>query len=88
MVSSAKAHKPVSTLPIRYPLPFTRLGLRLSAYPNAEVVWCQEEPENMGAWHFIDRRIERALSNIDVKAKRPRYIGRDLSNGFIVSHAN
>jgi 2-oxoglutarate dehydrogenase E1 component len=62
-----------------YPLPFTRLGLRLSAYPNAEVVWCQEEPENMGAWHFIDRRIERALSNIDVKAKRPRYIGRPES---------
>jgi len=62
-----------------YPLPFTRLGVRLSAYPNAEVVWCQEEPENMGAWHFIDRRIERALSNIDVKAKRPVYIGRPES---------
>ncbi|MBS0526970.1 MAG: 2-oxoglutarate dehydrogenase E1 component [Proteobacteria bacterium] len=62
-----------------YPLPFTRLGARLSAYPNAQVVWCQEEPENMGAWHFIDRRIERALSNIDVKAKRPVYIGRPES---------
>ncbi|MBN9086666.1 MAG: 2-oxoglutarate dehydrogenase E1 component [Reyranella sp.] len=62
-----------------YPLPFTRLGVRLSAYPNAEVVWCQEEPENMGAWHFIDRRIERALSNIDVKAKRAVYIGRPES---------
>ncbi len=59
-----------------YPFPFTRLGVRLSQYPNAEVVWCQEEPENMGAWHFVDRRIERALSGLDNKAKRPIYIGR------------
>ena len=59
-----------------YPFPFSRLGVRLSHYPNAEVVWCQEEPENMGAWHFIDRRIERALSSANVKAKRPVYIGR------------
>ncbi len=51
-----------------YPFPFTRLGVRLAQYPNAEVVWCQEEPENMGAWHFVDRRIERALAGINVKA--------------------
>jgi 2-oxoglutarate dehydrogenase E1 component len=59
-----------------YPFPFTRLGVRLAQYPNAEVVWCQEEPENMGAWHFVDRRIERALASIDVRAKRPLYVGR------------
>ena len=59
-----------------YPFPFTRLGVRLAQYPNAEVVWCQEEPENMGAWHFVDRRIERALASIDTKAKRPAYVGR------------
>jgi 2-oxoglutarate dehydrogenase E1 component len=59
-----------------YPFPFARLGVRLSQYPNAEVVWCQEEPENMGAWHFVDRRIERALHGLNVKATRPVYIGR------------
>jgi 2-oxoglutarate dehydrogenase E1 component len=59
-----------------YPFPFSRLGVRLSQYPNAEVVWCQEEPENMGAWHFADRRIERALAGLNVKATRPVYIGR------------
>jgi 2-oxoglutarate dehydrogenase E1 component len=59
-----------------YPFPIARLGARLSQYPNAEVVWCQEEPENMGAWHFVDRRIDRALGGIDVKAKRPNYVGR------------
>jgi len=59
-----------------YPFPFTRLGVRLAQYPNAEIVWCQEEPENMGAWHFVDRRVERALAGIDVKARRPAYVGR------------
>ena len=59
-----------------YPFPFTRLGVRLAQYPNADIVWCQEEPENMGAWHFVDRRIERALANIEAKAKRPLYVGR------------
>jgi 2-oxoglutarate dehydrogenase E1 component len=62
-----------------YPFPMNRLGMRLSQYPNAEVVWCQEEPENMGAWRFVDRRIDRALSAIDVKAKRPVYVGRPES---------
>jgi 2-oxoglutarate dehydrogenase E1 component len=62
-----------------YPFPISRVGMRLSQYPNAEVVWCQEEPENMGAWHFVDRRIDKALSAINVKAKRPVYVGRPES---------
>jgi 2-oxoglutarate dehydrogenase E1 component len=62
-----------------YPFPINRLGMRLSQYPNAEVVWCQEEPENMGAWQFVDRRIDKALGAISVKAKRPIYIGRPES---------
>ncbi len=62
-----------------YPFPISRLAVRLSQYPNAEVVWCQEEPQNMGAWHFVDRRIDRALGMIDVKAKRPTYVGRPES---------
>ncbi len=60
-----------------YPFPFTLLGKELHKYPNvAEVVWCQEEPENMGYWFFVDRRIETVLSRLDVPAKRPRYAGR------------
>jgi 2-oxoglutarate dehydrogenase E1 component len=62
-----------------YPFPINRLGVRLSQYPNAEVVWCQEEPENMGGWHFVDRRIDRALASIDVRSRRPVYIGRPES---------
>jgi 2-oxoglutarate dehydrogenase E1 component len=59
-----------------YPFPFSSLGAELARYPAAEVVWCQEEPENMGAWSFVDRRIERALSGLNMKATRAIYIGR------------
>jgi 2-oxoglutarate dehydrogenase E1 component len=62
-----------------YPFPISRLAHRLAEYPHAEVVWCQEEPENMGGWHFADRRIERSLGTIDIRAKRPVYIGRPES---------
>ena len=59
-----------------YPFPFNTLAKELGPYKNAEFVWCQEEPENMGAWHFVDRKIERVLSGLAVKGKRARYIGR------------
>jgi 2-oxoglutarate dehydrogenase E1 component len=59
-----------------YPFPREALGVELQKYPNADVVWCQEEPENMGAWHHVDRRIESLLGELDHKARRPRYAGR------------
>ena len=62
-----------------YPFPYTSLKEELKKYKNAEVVWCQEEPENMGAWQFVDRRIEETLTELKVKSKRPYYIGRKES---------
>jgi len=59
-----------------YPWPKETIAKELAKYKNAEVVWCQEEPANMGYWTFVDRRIEYALEDIDVKAKRPIYAGR------------
>ena len=59
-----------------YPFPRLSLGRVLAQYPNADIVWCQEEPENMGAWTFVDRRIEKVLREIDHKAPRPSYAGR------------
>ncbi|HZF75273.1 MAG TPA: 2-oxoglutarate dehydrogenase E1 component [Acetobacteraceae bacterium] len=59
-----------------YPFPRISLGKALAPYRNAEVVWCQEEPENMGAWNFVDRKIEAVLRELDIKAKRPDYVGR------------
>jgi 2-oxoglutarate dehydrogenase E1 component len=60
-----------------YPFPAMALRTALTQYRNAEVVWCQEEPENQGAWTFVDRRLERVLVAIDAASKRPRYVGRD-----------
>jgi 2-oxoglutarate dehydrogenase E1 component len=60
-----------------YPFPHKFLGLELARYAKAtEIVWCQEEPQNMGAWHFLDRRIEQTLATIKHRASRPTYVGR------------
>jgi len=59
-----------------YPFPDEPLAAELAKYPNADVVWCQEEPANMGAWFFVDRRIEGVLAELEHKAGRPRYVGR------------
>jgi 2-oxoglutarate dehydrogenase E1 component len=58
------------------PFPFNALAKVLQRYRNAEIVWCQEEPQNMGAWTFVDRRVEQVLSELDIAAKRPRFAGR------------
>jgi 2-oxoglutarate dehydrogenase E1 component len=59
-----------------YPFPFGALAAVVQRYRNAEIVWCQEEPQNMGAWNFVDRRIEQVLAGLDVAAKRARFAGR------------
>jgi 2-oxoglutarate dehydrogenase E1 component len=59
-----------------YPFPFDTLGKVFQRYRNAEIVWCQEEPRNMGAWNFVDGQIEQVLGGLDVAAKRPRFAGR------------
>jgi 2-oxoglutarate dehydrogenase E1 component len=60
-----------------YPFPIRSLTAALAPYRNAEVVWCQEEPENMGGWQFVDRRLEKVLAGMDIVAKRPSYVGRE-----------
>ncbi len=59
-----------------YPWPKESLAREFVKYKNAELVWCQEEPANMGSWTFVDRRLEYALDGIDIKAKRPVFAGR------------
>ncbi len=60
-----------------YPFPDESLEEELAQYPNAEIIWCQEEHQNMGGWYFVDRRLEAVLSAIKHKQSRPVYIGRD-----------
>ena len=59
-----------------YPFPVISLPKALAPYKNAEVVWCQEEPKNNGAWYHVDRRIEEVLEPLGIAAKRPRLISR------------
>jgi 2-oxoglutarate dehydrogenase E1 component len=59
-----------------YPVPLKALVQELSRFKNAELVWCQEEPRNMGAWHFIETYLEWVLNQIGAANKRPRYAGR------------
>lgn len=62
-----------------YPFPHGALQQELARYPQAEVVWCQEEPENMGGWHFVDRRLEAVLKSVHAQNPRPLYVGRAAS---------
>ena len=59
-----------------YPFPRKALVEELSRFKHAEIVWCQEEPENMGSWTFVDRRLESVLEEIGADHTRPRYVGR------------
>ncbi len=62
-----------------YPFPLKALVNKLARYKNAEIVWCQEEPKNMGAWSFVDSYLEWVLAQAGSKVKRPRYVGRPAS---------
>ena len=74
-----------------FPFPSKTLTRELAPYRRADLVWCQEEPENMGAWSFVDRKIEKVLTGIEIAAKRPSYIGRDEAaspaTGLAKTHA-
>ena len=59
-----------------YPFPTKALMTELTRFKQAEMVWCQEEPRNMGAWFFVDTFIEWVLNQIHAKHRRPRYAGR------------
>ena len=59
-----------------YPFPALELKNELVKYKNAEVIWCQEEPKNMGSWHYINELIEDTLSDIKHKNTRAKYVGR------------
>lgn len=57
-----------------YPFPEMELRRMIDALPaDAEICWVQEEPWNMGAWHFISMRAERFVPS----GRRLRYVGRD-----------
>ncbi len=62
-----------------YPFPHAGLVEELKQFSKADFVWCQEEPKNMGAWHFVESQIEAVLQETGHKAARPQYAGRPPS---------
>jgi 2-oxoglutarate dehydrogenase E1 component len=59
-----------------YPFPLKSIRDTLAKYSNAgELVWAQEEPQNMGGWTFVQDRLENLLH----ACERPRYVGRTAS---------
>jgi 2-oxoglutarate dehydrogenase E1 component len=61
-----------------YPFPHDFIVKEFNRYPQAEtIIWCQEEPQNMGAWSYMDRRLENAIkaSALTIPT-RPEYVGR------------
>ena len=70
-----------------YPFPTERIRAVLSRYKSIkEIVWCQEEPQNMGAWTFVRPHIEELADDIPLK-----YIGRrdsgTTAEGAMKAHA-
>ncbi|MDO4643008.1 MAG: 2-oxoglutarate dehydrogenase E1 component [Cardiobacteriaceae bacterium] len=58
-----------------YPFPTEAVAEALASYRHAEIVWCQEEPRNQGAWRQIYEWLEPALP----AGKKPLYVGRAAS---------
>jgi 2-oxoglutarate dehydrogenase E1 component len=61
------------------PFAFDRVAEMAAKYENAEVLWAQQEPKNMGAYSYINSRIMTATREINGDEKRPRYVGRPVS---------
>ena len=62
-----------------YPFPLKALVTELTRFKKAEIVWCQEEPKNMGPWSFVEPYLEWVLGQTGAKSKRARYAGRPAS---------
>jgi len=60
------------------PFPYDLVKPHLDKYPNADLLWAQEEPLNNGAWSYVGPRIYTAANQTEHhKGKYPRYAGRD-----------
>jgi 2-oxoglutarate dehydrogenase E1 component len=59
-----------------YPFPVKALKEIMASHSEAEVIWCQEEPQNMGAWTYMAPRLEQVLEEVGATHPRPRYVGR------------
>ena len=59
-----------------YPFPYENFRDELKHYTDAEIIWAQEEPKNMGAWGFVKGRLESVMQEAKVKQEKIFYVGR------------
>ncbi len=71
-----------------YPFPAKTLAKLLKRYENAEFIWCQEEPKNMGAWNTVRNYIDRTLEIIDFRNSKVKYVGRNASSTTATGNFN
>ncbi len=69
-----------------YPFPRGSLSKALRGYTHADVVWCQEEPQNNGAWSYVDRLLEERCAAAGIKNNRPKYVGRSAAASPATGH--
>jgi 2-oxoglutarate dehydrogenase E1 component len=68
-----------------YPFPHKAFGAEIKKYPNAtEVVWCQDEPQNQGAWFFVQHYIHENM----LDGQKLGYAGRPASASPAVGYAH
>ncbi len=66
----------ISRLEQLYPFPADELAAELESYSECQLVWCQEEPRNMGAWSFVAEHIAGVAARAGFAQPEPRYAGR------------
>ncbi len=71
-----------------YPFPAKTLAKILKKYKNAEFLWCQEEPKNMGAWNTVRNYIDRTMEIIELKNIKVKYVGRNASSTTATGNFN
>ncbi len=59
-----------------YPFPYENFRDELKQYTDAEIIWAQEEPKNMGAWGFVKGRLESVMQEAKVKQEKIFFVGR------------
>jgi 2-oxoglutarate dehydrogenase E1 component len=68
-----------------YPFPHKAFGAELKRYPNAtEVIWCQDEPQNQGAWFYVQHYVHENM----LEGQKLGYAGRAASASPAVGYAH
>ena len=71
-----------------YPFPVKTLAAILKRYTKAKFIWCQEEPQNMGAWNTVRNYIDRTLEIVKFGDKSVKYVGRKATSSTATGNLN